>query len=166
MLVLYAGVKKLAGIFFNILNLLLGGNLPPFVCVCVIAEEQGRFLVLERPNGRIVFPAGFMRWREQPRRAARREGKEETGLDLRIGDLVTYYPLISHRLASMSTVSLVFQAEVIGGELRSSIEGQPCWLDEQDLRRRFNEHSCELLDAYLRARGRSQTTNASSPSTC
>lgn len=162
LVLLYTAVKKLAAVFFNVLNLFLGGNLPPFTCVCVIVEEQGRFLVIERPHGQVVFPAGFMRWREQPERAALREGKEETGLDLRIGEMIAYYPLISHGLTSMSTISLVFHAELVGGELRNSIEGQPQWLDEPTLRTKLNPYARHLLDTYQRYRERLQPANVSS----
>ncbi len=40
----YSLLKKLVGIFFNILNILLAGNLPPFGCVCVIVEDQDKYL--------------------------------------------------------------------------------------------------------------------------
>ena len=33
----------------------------------------------------------------------------------------------------MSTLMLVFCAEVSGGEMRGSVEGQPCWIEESDL---------------------------------
>ena len=33
----------------------------------------------------------------------------------------------------MSVIHIAYQAEVIGGELRKSIEGQPSWANEEDL---------------------------------
>jgi hypothetical protein len=41
----------------------------------------------------------------------------------------------------MSVVSLVYAAEVIGGVLRPSVEGRPCWLEEVELRSRLTAHS-------------------------
>ncbi|HAH00905.1 MAG TPA: hypothetical protein DCL75_19095, partial [Ktedonobacter sp.] len=63
---LYRMLKGLVGIFFNILNLLLAGNLPPFGCVSIVIrdQDQASYLVIERPEGGFVFPGGFMRWGE------------------------------------------------------------------------------------------------------
>ncbi len=81
---LYQAFKIFVVICFNLLNMLLGGNLPPFVCVCMIVEEEQRFLVIEQLDGKVSFPAGFVRWKESPEQAAIREGEEETGLQLRL----------------------------------------------------------------------------------
>ena len=69
---LYRLLKRSVSIFFNILNFLLAGNLPPFGCVAVVVQDQGRYLVVERPEGGLVFPGGFMRWHEGTQRHALR----------------------------------------------------------------------------------------------
>lgn len=148
----YHALKKIASVFFNILNLLMGGNLPPFCCTCVIVEQEQRFLVVELGTGEFVFPGGFMRWHEHPEQAAQRECREETGLHIRILGLVGYYPAISNRLDRMSTLNLVYATEVIGGELRASIEGRPHWFSESELRNRLAVRYHSLLDDYLRYR--------------
>ena len=161
MLVFYRALKKSVGIFFNILNVLLKGNLPPFGCVCILVEQDERYLIVERPEGSLVFPGGFMRWRELSEQTAQREGKEETGLDLRIGDIVGCYTTPSIGFAAMSTITIVHRAEVTGGKLRSSIEGRPYWVDEETLRGRLEKHYFVILDDY-RHRGKPSTaTNAS-----
>jgi ADP-ribose pyrophosphatase YjhB (NUDIX family) len=149
---LYDLLKKCTGIFFNILNKLLGGKLPPFGSACVIVEDHDYYLVVQLPGNRTVFPGGFMTWRENPGQAAEREGREETGLTLRAGDLINFYSLTSDRWTNMSNISFVFHAEVVGGELRSNIEGRPCWLHESELRTRLSGHSLRVLDDYLRYR--------------
>src|SRR6266849_6281110 len=85
---LYRGLKTWVGIFFNLLNFLLAGNLPPLGCVNIVVEEQGRYLVIQRPQGHIVFPGGFMRWREHPEDTGVRECREETGLQVKITSLI------------------------------------------------------------------------------
>jgi len=154
---LYRLLKKLVNISFNILNLLLGGNLPPLVGVSVIVEENGRYLVLEHSPGKFTFPAGFMRWRERPAQAALREAKEETGLSLHLKGVLSHYSMTSRDFLHMSTVTIVYLGEVIGGELRSSIEGKPCWRDEAQLRESSpsNQILINLLDEYLRFRAQS-----------
>ncbi len=133
-LILYQFLRKMAGICFSILNLCLFGNLPPQGCISVIVEDEGRLLLLKRSDGTLVFPGGFIRWREQPTQAAIREFREETGLRVRLGEIVACYSISTKGFGSMSTLSLVFCGEVDGGEIRGGVEGNPCWVDEAVLR--------------------------------
>ena len=47
---LYDLLKRGVSLCFNILNVLLGGNLPPFGSAAVLVEEQDRYLVVELPQ--------------------------------------------------------------------------------------------------------------------
>ncbi len=156
---LYRILKKSVGIFFNILNALLKGNLPPFGCVCILVEQDERYLIVERPEGSLVFPGGFMRWKERSEQTAQREGKEETGLDLRIGNIIGCYTTPSADFAAMSTITIVHRAEVEGGALRSSIEGRPYWVDEETLHSRLEEHYRIILNDYRNRGNQCKTTN-------
>jgi ADP-ribose pyrophosphatase YjhB (NUDIX family) len=149
---LYDILKKCVGVFFNVFNILVGGRLPPFGSACVIVEENDRYLVVVLPGERIVFPGGFMNWRENPKQAAEREGREETGLILRADHLINYYSCASSHITNMSTISFVFHAEVIGGTLQNNIEGRPTWLDEKELREKMDPAAQHALDDYLRYR--------------
>jgi 8-oxo-dGTP diphosphatase len=131
--VLYQVLRKSVGFCFNCLNICLFGNLPPQGCITVIVEEQGRFLLLKRPNGTLVFPGGFMRWQEHPTQTALREFKEETGLQVTLRHVVACYSCTSKNFISMSTLIIVFCAEVNGGDMRGSVEGNPLWIEESDL---------------------------------
>jgi 8-oxo-dGTP diphosphatase len=131
--VLYQLLGRSVGFCFNCLNICLFGNLPPQGGISVIVEDQGRFLLIKRPNGTLVFPGGFMRWREHPTQTALREFKEETGLLVTLHHVVACYSNTSKDLGSMSTLTLVFCAEVNGGNMRGSVEGYPCWIEEADL---------------------------------
>jgi ADP-ribose pyrophosphatase YjhB (NUDIX family) len=151
-------------ICFNTLNVLLGGNLPPFGSAAVIVEEQDYYLVVELPRGRVVFPGGFMTWREDPKHTAQREAQEETGLLVRVDHLIGTYFSASDSFLNMSTVSCVYAAEVIGGVLRNGVEGRACWLHEEELRKRLSPHSRGILDDYLRSRPLQRGIPASSDS--
>ena len=150
--ILYNVVGKLAGLCFNILNVCLAGNLPPLGSVSVIVEDQGRFLLLRRPEGRLVFPGGFIRWREHPTQTAEREFREETGLQVALHHLVASHSHISGNVGSMSTLTLVFCGEIRGGEMRGSVEGQPCWIDESSLLEMHDFRYGSMLNAYREQR--------------
>lgn len=152
----YRMFKRLVAVCFNILNLLLGGNLPPFGSVCVIVEDQDKYLVVERRQGSFVFPGGLMRWRENPVQTALRECEEETGLRLKVNGLLGCSSTISENFTRMSSLNVIYEAEVIGGELKSSIEGQPCWVDEVELRKRIYTKQRGIFDHFLRYRERSE----------
>lgn len=146
---LYRILMILVPFSFNTLNALLGGNLPPLGTICVIVEEQGRFLVIRRFNGQLVFPGGFMRWREYPMQTAEREFQEETGLRVRLLEPLGTYSTISTRISRMSTLTVAFPGEILGGELRGSIEGKPLWVEEAELREDLATHYINILQDYL-----------------
>jgi 8-oxo-dGTP diphosphatase len=146
---LYWMLGKAAGISFNILNWLLAGNLPLFVTVRVIVEEQGRYLVVEESKGRFSLPGGFTRWNENPTQAAIRECEEETGLRAKLGDIVSQRATVSNRFDRMSLFTITYQAIIISGELRGSLEGEPCWKSETELRGRMLSGGMNILEDYL-----------------
>jgi ADP-ribose pyrophosphatase YjhB (NUDIX family) len=164
---LYGLLKILVSLCFNLLNTLLGGKLPPFATVAVIVEQDNQYLVIELPRGQLSFPGGFMNWHETPAQAAKREGKEETGLDLSISHLINTYITTSTNLFSMSNVCLVYRGEVIGGTLHKSVEGTPRWLTEDELRTRVNTRTQGIFEDYLRFRQLHQdvTTSPASSTT-
>src|SRR5579864_6153613 len=113
----------------------MAGNLPPLGAACVIVEEQGRFLMVKRFDGRLSFPGGFMRWREDARQAARRECREETGLNVELSEPFGIYSNISRHPLRMSTLSVAYIGKLAGeGTLRSSVEGHPIWMTEAEMR--------------------------------
>ncbi|HLI88092.1 MAG TPA: NUDIX domain-containing protein [Ktedonobacteraceae bacterium] len=150
--IFYEALKKCVSVFFNVLNFLLAGNLPPFGSAGVVVEKDGRYLVIQQLKGDFAFPGGFMRWREHPAQTVRRECKEETGLEVRVGNVIGYYSITSHRIDRMSTLNVIFTGEVVGGQLRESIEGRPCWMREEDLRGKLTTLHKAVLADYLRYR--------------
>lgn len=150
--ILYRVLGKLVGVSFNVLNVCLAGNLPPFGCISVIIEDQGRFLLLRRPEGRFVFPGGFVRWREHPRRTAQRELKEETGLQIELHHVIGCYSTSSSSFGSLSTLMIAYCGEISGGEMRDSIEGWPCWIEESELPGVLDDRYTEILNDYCEHR--------------
>lgn len=157
MLTLFYGlIQKLAAICFNLLNVLLAGNLPPFGSVCVIVEDQGNYLIVKRPGGQYVFPGGYMRWKEFPWQCAERECLEETGLRIAIKELIECNPNPSKSITKMSTLTLIYWGTVIGGQLRTTIEGQAIWVDGGELPQRLQRFHRHALEQFLRHRNGEQ----------
>jgi len=148
---LYRMLKGLVGIFFNILNLLLAGNLPPFGCVSIVIrdQDQASYLVIERPEGGFVFPGGFMRWGEHSVQTAQRECMEETGLKLNVKELIGCSSTTSSRFTRMSTLTVIYYAEVVAGELKNSIEGQSAWHNEAELLEGLQVQQRGILEHFL-----------------
>ena len=146
--ILFQIATRLAPICFNALNVLLAGNLPPLGSASVVVEDQGRFLMLQRADCKIAFPGGFMRWREYPQETAKREVYEETGLEVRLLDTIGTYAHKSSGLNRLSTLAVFFTGEVVGGSLKSSIEGRPCWMEEAEMRKRLESYDREMLADY------------------
>jgi ADP-ribose pyrophosphatase YjhB (NUDIX family) len=149
---LYRMLKKLVAIFFNILNLLLAGNLPPLGGVCVIVEDQKKYLLVERPEGGYVFPGGFMRWQEHPTQTALRECLEETGLRLQIHMLIGCSSNRSEHITRMSTLTVIYLAEAIDGGLKNSIEGRACWVPEADVLKVLQSQQKGIFEHFTRYR--------------
>ena len=155
---LYLTLKNSVGVFFNLLNILLGGKLPPMGCVSVVVEEHQRYLIVERASGECVFPGGFMQWHEQPVQAILRESKEETGLDLRIGEVIGYQVVPGRQFYAISTINIIYHGDVIGGALSGSMEGQPCWLPGEIVRKRLGSINQEIFDEYQKYRARKEVS--------
>lgn len=115
------------------------GHVTPKVGIgAALFDEDEKLLLMKRPDrGDWNVPGAFVDPGEGPQQAVRRETQEETGLSVRINDLVGAYHLPSTEQHVNELVGLVYLCECIGGELRGSaestalqywqIEDVPCW---------------------------------------
>ncbi|MGI8633177.1 MAG: NUDIX domain-containing protein [Solirubrobacterales bacterium] len=88
-------------------------------------EDRGRLLLLRRAEaprrGEWNVPGGFIEPLEAPEEAARRETREETGLDIEVIDLIGAFP--SHYTGERTTLDIACLCRLSGpGELRVSAE--------------------------------------------
>ncbi len=85
----------------------------------VVRDAAGRLLLVQRAvepeRGRWTLPAGFLDADEDPRAAAARECREETGLDVAVGELLGLYPA-----GTGTSFFLSFAATVTGGLLAAA----------------------------------------------
>lgn len=138
-----------ASLCFNLLNLLLWGNLPPFGNACVVVRQEENYLLLHHSNGRIGLPGGFIRWREDPQQTAERECREETGLQVRLLDLIGCFGAPATSWAHMSTLTVVYSAEIIGGSLRQGVEGRPGWFSAEEAQQLLDQRYQPLFAGYI-----------------
>ena len=94
----------------------------PKVAAVVFITEGSRVLMVRRKvdpqQGKWALPAGYIDYGEDPRKAAVREVREETGLDVRITGLIDVLGPDSRQEGPASIV-LLFEAEQVGGVLQA-----------------------------------------------
>jgi ADP-ribose pyrophosphatase YjhB (NUDIX family) len=88
----------------------------------IVRTSDDRIILVRRgiePGyGRWVFPSGFVDRGEEIRAAARREAREESGLDVRIDGLLNVYSY-----AGRAPIVIVYTATALDGELATDEEG-------------------------------------------
>ncbi len=91
----------------------------PKVAAGVLVTRAGKVLlvrrVMEPQQGSWSLPAGFVDAGEDPRRAAERECREETGLEVEITGIFDLYAGREH--PNGADIVLVFTAQATGGDL-------------------------------------------------
>ncbi|MBN1995278.1 MAG: NUDIX hydrolase [Anaerolineae bacterium] len=91
----------------------------PKVGASVLAEREGRVVLVRRKidpaRGSWCLPGGFMEMGETPQEAARRECREETGLDVEILDLIDVYYYQDFRGGG---ISIIYHGLVTGGDIQ------------------------------------------------
>lgn len=120
-------VRVAAGLTFE--------RMPPFVATAAVVEREGEILAVMDPiSGQPVLPGGHLRWREDPHEAVVREVREETGYLVEPTQVLT---VVSgpEWAGEPGVVRVVYLARLIGGDLRSSAEGEAVWVSPRLLER-------------------------------
>jgi ADP-ribose pyrophosphatase YjhB (NUDIX family) len=92
----------------------------PVPACAVILEQEGKILLCQRkyppyPEG-WTLPAGFLEANETPQECAKREAKEETNLEVAIGDLFGVY--IGGDDPRTKVTLIVFTGRILSGSLQ------------------------------------------------
>lgn len=103
----------------------------PVVSVCGVVVRGGELLLVKSYKG-WSLPGGAVKKGELIVDGLVREVREETGLIVRVGEFIGFFdePRRDKRLHS---VLFAFKCEVVGGSLKSSLEGEPVWVSVSDL---------------------------------
>ena len=99
----------------------LGYITPKVGAEAAIFDRQGRMLLVRRSDdGLWCLPCGWVEPNESPDKAAVRETREETGLEVRslqLVDVFTRKPLAGHGVHT--AIAVTYLCEVVGGSLES-----------------------------------------------
>jgi len=99
----------------------------PLLTVDTVIIENSSILLIKRKNdpyqGFWALPGGFVEYGETVENAAVRETKEETGIDVKLDDLVGVYS-DPDRDPRGHTVTVCFLGIKIGGTLRSATDAE------------------------------------------
>lgn len=144
----------LAGIIFRLIALLTLGQISPILSVCILIEQDGKFLLLDRSDGLgYTIPGGIVRYKETVEQCVLREAREETGYTVEISELMGVYSSLK-RDPRFRSVSVAYKGTVTGGTLLISGEGQPCWREPGEVFGHMAFDCEEMLKDYLSCRQR------------
>lgn len=99
----------------------------PALTVDAIIVDDGNIVLVQRLNNPYkdywALPGGFVEYGEKVEHAAIREVKEETGLNIKLNKLVGVYS-DANRDPRGHTVSVVYMASIVGGQLKSDSDAK------------------------------------------
>jgi 8-oxo-dGTP diphosphatase len=130
-----------------------------------IEDPRGRVLLVRRGRapfrGRWAFPGGFCEWGETTEESCAREALEETGLKVRIGDVLGVYS-DPHRDPRGHTVSVLYDAKPVEGTARGGDDASDArWFTPGELAKldlAFDHHEIVREQLARRRRGRPSST--------
>jgi 8-oxo-dGTP diphosphatase len=125
--------------------------LDPKLAVAVLISRGGRILLGKRgpgsrESGKWSFPAGFVERGERVERAAAREAREETGLDIVVGNLVGLYSSDGE-----TVVLAVYEATSMGEPRAGDDLTEVAWFATSELPELAFPRDLRILDAWLSA---------------
>lgn len=115
-----------------------GERVPRLTVDAWIRDRSGRLLLVRRGHppfaGSWALPGGFVDWGETTERGCAREAKEETGLTVKVGELLGVYSRPG-RDPRGQTVSLVYACRPVRGKaLGGDDAAEARWFTPRELR--------------------------------
>ena len=123
---------------------------PKLAVVVLVEDARGRLLYMRRNHepkmGAWAWPSGYVDAGEDVRDAARREVREETGVEIKLGELLGVWSG-----GGDPVVLLVWRARPAGGRLKPGPEAlEAAWCSPSELPPAF-PHDAEILKAWRAA---------------
>ena len=144
----------IAGFIFRIIALLTLGQISPILSACVIIEQDGKILLIDRSDGMgYTIPGGIVRYRETVEQCVLREVREETGYMVTLDGIVGVYSALK-RDPRFRAVSIAYRGRIVSGSLQDSGEGKACWREPGEVFGRLAFDCEDMLKDYLTGRQR------------
>jgi 8-oxo-dGTP diphosphatase len=104
-----------------------------------VVDRRGRLLLVQRGRppfqGRWGLPGGFCEWKETTEHCCARETLEETGLRVRVGELLGVYSK-ANRDPRGHNVTVLYAARPVGGKIKGGDDAADArWFTREELRR-------------------------------
>jgi len=133
----------------------------PRVAVDSLIVKGNKIVLIRREiepfKGMLDFPGGMLEYGETVENAVVREAKEETGLDVKVKELLGVYSDKS-RDPRFHAITVAFIVKPIRGKLRGSIEGEPDWYDIKKIKpKKLGFDHAKILKDYLKWRKKKGT---------
>ena len=114
-----------------------GKRLPRVTVDAWIEDANGRVLLVRRGRppfqGRWSLPGGFCEWGETTEESCAREAREETGIRVRIGDVLGVYS-DPKRDPRGHTISVLYDARPVGGSVQGGDDAAEArWFSSSEL---------------------------------
>ena len=132
-----------------------GDKVPRLTVDAWIRDRRGRLLLVRRGHppfeGRWALPGGYCDWGETTEQCCAREAREETGLTVKVGELLGVYSKPG-RDPRGQTVSLLYACRPIRGTAAGGDDAAEArWFTPQELRSlRFAFDHREIVTEHLR----------------
>jgi len=144
----------LAAIIFRAIALLTLGQISPILSACVIVEQDGKVLLIDRSDGLgYTIPGGIVRYKETVEQCVLREAREETGYTVTIHEIVGVYSSLQ-RDPRFRAASIAYKGSIVSGAVRASGEGKPCWREPQEVFGHMAFDCEDMLKDYLNGKQR------------
>jgi 8-oxo-dGTP diphosphatase len=134
-------------------------RLPRLTVDAWIRDRRGRLLLVRRGRppfkGRWCLPGGFCEWKETTEACCAREAREETGLRVRVGELLGVYSR-PDRDPRGHNVTVLYTAKPVGGRVKGGDDAAEArWFTPKELRHLdFAFDHCEIVTEQLARRAR------------
>lgn len=102
--------------------------------VCAVVERDGRYLITQRRSNAVLpllweFPGGRVEPHESDGEALTREVKHRLGVDVRVGQLISY---VNHPYERYSVDLFLYECQLVGGEPAACRVSDFRWVPSHD----------------------------------
>jgi 8-oxo-dGTP diphosphatase len=120
------------------------------VVAAMIARDDGRILIAERPEGKFMagwweFPGGKLEFGERPEDGLAREVREELNIEVEVGD--PFHVVNVPRTPETAVLVVFYWCRWTGGDLRLLDAGDVAWVTADEFESyRFLESNRTVVD--------------------